>query len=214
MNRDLSDYRKSYEQQALSENTMPTHPVEFFEQWFKEVQSEGSIEEVNAMTLATVNSQAQPQARIVLLKSFSKEGFVFYTNYDSDKGRSMESNQAVSLSFFWPNLERQVIVLGTVSKVSPAVSDAYFASRPKGSQLGAWVSQQSQVIASFQQLQDRLEALKKEYENKPIIRPNHWGGYVVVPKSIEFWQGRPNRLHDRVRYRIENKNWIKERLSP
>ncbi len=214
MNRDLGAYRKSYEQQALSEDKMPAHPVDFFEQWFKEVQSEGGIEEVNAMTLATVNAQVQPQARIVLLKSFSKEGLVFYTNYESNKARSMEANQAVSLSFFWPNLERQVIVSGTVSKVPAAVSDAYFASRPKGSQLGAWVSQQSQVIASSQQLLDRLEALEKKYENKPVKRPAHWGGYVVAPQRIEFWQGRPNRLHDRVRYRTDNGNWIKERLSP
>lgn len=214
MNRDLGAFRKSYDQQSLTEDQMPAHPVDFFEIWFEEVQQAGGVEEVNAMTLTTVSAAGKPQARIVLLKSFSKEGFVFYTNYQSEKGRSMEANQAVSLSFFWPNLERQVIISGEVSKVDSDVSDAYFKSRPKGSQLGAWVSEQSQVISSSSVLHNRLKVLEEAYKNKPIERPAHWGGYVVLPTSIEFWQGRPNRLHDRIRYRIDASNWIKERLSP
>lgn len=214
MNRDLGAYRKSYDQHSLNEGQMPINPLDFFETWFEEVQQAGGVEEVNAMTLSTVSATGSPQARIVLLKSFSREGFVFYTNYQSDKGLSMEANRAVSLSFFWPNLERQVIISGDVSKVASEISDAYFNSRPKGSQLGAWVSQQSKVISSYSVLQERLQSLEEEYKDKTVQRPSHWGGYVVVPSSIEFWQGRPNRLHDRIRYRLENGNWIKERLSP
>lgn len=214
MNRDLGAYRKSYDQHSLDEGQMPINPLDFFETWFEEVQQAGGVEEVNAMTLSTVSAMGSPQARIVLLKSFSKEGFVFYTNYQSDKGLSMEANQAVSLSFFWPNLERQVIISGDVSKVASEISDTYFNSRPKGSQLGAWVSKQSKVISSYSVLEERLQSLEEEFKDKTVQRPPHWGGYVVAPSSIEFWQGRPNRLHDRIRYRLENGNWIKERLSP
>ena len=214
MNRDLGGYRKSYEQSSLSEDSMPDHPIDFFEHWFEEVRQAGSVDEINAMTLSTVNETNQPQARIVLLKSFSKGGFVFFTNYKSEKGISIEANNAVSLSFYWPDLERQVIILGLATKVSDAVSDSYFKSRPKGSQLGAWVSKQSEVIPSAKVLQKRMVQLENEYQERPVKRPNHWGGYEVVPHSIEFWQGRPNRLHDRIRYRLENNRWIKERLSP
>ena len=214
MNRDLSDYRKSYEQQALSENTMPTHPVEFFEQWFKEVQSEGSIEEVNAMTLTTVGLDGFSKGRVVLLKKYDECGFYFYTNYLSEKGKSIAQNNKVSLSFFWPSLERQIIIKGTASKTSEDDSNNYFNNRPKGSQLGALVSNQSEVIETRKVIENKLALLENQYFDKEIKKPANWGGYLVSPISIEFWQGRPNRLHDRIRYRLSHLDWIIERLSP
>lgn len=184
-----------------------------FKTWFKEVEDAGGVAEPNAMTVATLGTDGFPKSRIVLLKELDADGFVFYTNYTSEKGESIAHHNKVGISFFWPNLERQVIIKGDIEKVSTERSDTYFNARPKDSQLGAWVSDQSSVIGGREVLEDKMKALKVTYEGKDIPRPAHWGGYIVKPVSIEFWQGRPSRLHDRIRYRLENDQWIKERLA-
>ena len=215
MRKDLGSYRKSYEKNALTEETVAENPIGQFEKWFYEVESAGGIEEPNAMTLATVGQDGFPKNRVVLMKGFSEDGFIFFTNYDSEKGRAVKSVPNVCLSFFWPSLERQVIIKGMAEKVPEKVSDDYFASRPKGSQLGAVVSDQSSVIESRESLEDKLTALKNELKEKQVPRPKNWGGYLVRPHSIEFWQGRPNRLHDRIRYTLSNGgDWKIERLAP
>ncbi len=214
MNRDLHHYRKSYEHGELLLTTTNSDPIRQFSIWFEEVETEGGIEEPNAMTLATIGIDGLPKSRIVLLKGFDKEGFKFYTNYQSEKGKSMEKNPRVSLSFFWPTMERQVIIQGEVSKLDSKDSDKYFHSRPIESQLGALVSDQSRVIKNRQVLEDKMNLFKATYADKPIPRPSHWGGYIVKPMIMEFWQGRPSRLHDRIRYHVTNGNWIKERLAP
>lgn len=213
MNRDLHAYRDSYEKgELLIENTATT-PFEQFSNWFQQVEAEGNTKEPNAMTLATLDEAGFPKARIVLLKAFSKEGFVFYTNYNSDKGKSIAHHARVGLSFFWPALERQVILKGTITKLDSTRSDAYFNARPRDSQLGALVSNQS-TETTREALMQRMEALQQEYKDKEIERPKHWGGYIVSPVSVEFWQGRPNRLHDRICYILENNEWTKKRLAP
>ena len=213
MNRDLHNYRDSYEKgELLLENTAE-NPFEQFSIWFKEAEEENTIKEANAMTLATLGQDGFPKSRVVLLKAFSKEGFVFYTNYKSEKGKSITAHPKIGLSFFWPALERQVIIKGDVAKLEEKLSDAYFNSRPKGSQLGAIVSNQSNVT-SREALETKMSLLKKEYKDKEITRPEHWGGYVVTPVSIEFWQGRPSRLHDRICYELVGTTWIKNRLAP
>lgn len=214
MNRDLHNYRQSYEAGALDIEHTAADPMEQFALWFKEVEAAGGVKEPNAMSLATIGTDGFPKVRIVLLKEYSQEGFVFYTNYDSEKGQSIAQNTQVGLSFFWPNLERQVILKGEAHKVSEGQSDAYFASRPKGSQLGALVSNQSSVIDDRSVLEEKMQSLVSQYEKKDIQRPEHWGGYIVKPLMIEFWQGRPSRLHDRVRYTLNDDQWIKERLAP
>ena len=167
------------------------------------------------MTLATISPDGKPSARIVLLKDCDDRGFVFYTNYQSIKGQHLVKNPWAALVFLWVELERQVRIEGKVEKVPPSESDSYFRTRPRGSQLGAWVSDQSNVIANREVLERQLEALEQKYAGKEVPRPPHWGGFRVIPTEIEFWQGRPNRLHDRLRYRLtESGNWIRERLSP
>lgn len=166
------------------------------------------------MYVSTVTAGGRPDGRIVLLKDVSAQGFVFYTNYESRKGRELTDHPFATLTFFYPELERQIRIEGMVEKVSPDESDAYFASRPRGSQLGAWVSHQSAVIDSRQVLEKRQQELEAQFADQPIPRPPYWGGYRVVPDALEFWQGRPSRLHDRIRYRKEADNWIIERLSP
>ncbi|WP_339844825.1 pyridoxamine 5'-phosphate oxidase [Dokdonia sp. Asnod3-C12] len=213
MNRDLHDYRKSYEKGELLLENSALNPMDQFKTWFKEVEDAGGVAEPNAMTVATLGTDGFPKSRIVLLKELDADGFVFYTNYTSEKGESIAHHNKVGISFFWPNLERQVIIKGDIEKVSTERSDTYFNARPKDSQLGAWVSDQSSVIAGREVLEDKMKALKATYEGKDIPRPAHWGGYIVKPISIEFWQGRPSRLHDRIRYRLENNQWIKERLA-
>ncbi len=214
MNRDIHDYRQSYEVGSLDMNQMERHPMDQFGLWFKEVEDEGSLREPNAMSLATLGLDGFPKARIVLLKAYPKEGFIFYTNYNSEKGQSIAAYPKVGLSFFWPNLERQVIIKGQIQKLSKEKSDAYFQSRPKDSQLGALVSNQSSVIASRDVLENKMERLKTTYANTEIERPDYWGGYIVKPVSIEFWQGRPSRLHDRIRYELHEDSWQKNRLAP
>jgi pyridoxamine 5'-phosphate oxidase len=199
----------------LTEDTIKENPLEQFQKWFYEVEITDGVDETNAMTISTIGLDGFPKNRVVLLKKYTHEGFIFYTNYNSEKGRAIAKNPAVCLSFFWPNMERQVIIKGTAEKVAENLSDGYFESRPVGSQLGAVVSNQSEVIGSREVLEKELEALEKQFEGKPIERPKHWGGYLVRPISMEFWQGRPNRLHDRIRYTLqEDYDWKIERLAP
>lgn len=214
MERDFGHLRKNYEANVLDETILPNSPTDLFNQWFDEATQSGGVAEVNAMTLSTIDGSGAIKGRIVLLKELSAEGFVFYTNYNSDKSKALFANPKVSLSFFWPNLERQVIISGTTQKVAPEVSDAYFASRPKGSQIGAHVSPQSDVIASREVLEARQETLEKQFEGKDIPRPSHWGGIAVTPLEMEFWQGRPNRLHDRIVYLKSDDTWSKQRKAP
>ena len=214
MQKDLSDYRKSYEKGALIEEQITDNPFDLFSKWFKEVEAAGGVEEANAMTVSTIGSDGFPKSRIVLLKHYDENGLVFYTNYSSDKGKAISENPNVCISFFWPNLERQVIIKGTAEKLPKKDSESYFNSRPRGSQLGAWASDQSSIISSRKILEDKLSDLESKYKNKDIPKPPHWGGFIVIPKNFEFWQGRPNRLHDRMLYFLENNKWIHNRLAP
>jgi pyridoxamine 5'-phosphate oxidase len=215
MQNDLSDYRKSYEKSALLEDSISENPMELFQKWFYEVEASGGLDEPNAMTVSTIGLDGYPKNRVVLLKKFTYEGFIFYTNYHSEKGRAIAKNPKVGLSFFWHNLERQIIIKGRAEKIAENLSDGYFESRPRGSQLGAIVSEQSETIASRGLLEKNLKTLERKMEGKELERPKHWGGYLVKPVSVEFWQGRPNRLHDRVRYTLqEDYNWKMERLQP
>ena len=167
------------------------------------------------MTISTIGLDGFPKSRVVLLKKYTYEGFIFYTNYKSEKGKAIEANPNVCLSFFWASAERQIIIKGKAEKIAENLSDGYFESRPRGSQLGALVSNQSEVIESRDYLESKLKSIEKELDGKPVERPKHWGGYIVKPTEIEFWQGRPNRLHDRIRYQLqEDYNWKIERLSP
>lgn len=212
---DLSHFRKSYEKSELLENAIPDDPINLFHRWFHETKDMETVDEVNAMTVSTIGLDGFPKARVVLLKKYNEEGFIFYTNYNSEKGKAILHNPKVCLSFFWHGMERQVIVKGTAEKTTDIVSDNYFDSRPDGSKLGAVVSDQSEVIPSRATLEDKLKNLETEFSGKPIPRPSHWGGFLVRPQEIEFWQGRANRLHDRIRYQLqEDFNWKKERLAP
>lgn len=210
----IADIRKDYKLKSLLETDVATDPVNQFGRWWNEaLQSE--LEEVNAMTLSTVTASGRPTARIVLLKDYSNEGFVFYTNYESDKAKAMEANPYAALVFFWAPLERQVRIEGFVEKVSAEESDAYFLSRPAGSRIGAWASPQSSVISNRTVVEEKVEALTAKFSDGNIPRPPHWGGYIVKPYRVEFWQGRPNRLHDRICYLLsEDGKWTKERLAP
>ena len=213
--KDLGNYRKSYQKSELLEGELPEDPINLFNRWFHETEDFGGVEEVNAMTVASIGLDGFPKSRVVLLKKFNEEGFIFYTNYESEKGRALEVNPNVCLSFFWPTRERQVIIKGVAEKTATIVSDNYFNSRPDGSKLGAIVSPQSEVIPSRAFLEENLQQLEKEYEGQPIPRPSNWGGYLVRPVVIEFWQGRPNRLHDRIRYNLlTNLSWKIDRLAP
>lgn len=215
MKKDLGNYRKSYTKQQLTEADAPENPLELFQRWFYEIETSGSTDEPNAMTLSTQGLDGYPKSRVVLLKGYTHEGFTFFTNYTSEKGLAMAANPKVCLSFFWPYLERQVIIKGLVEKLAENLSDGYFESRPEGSKLGAMVSDQSRVIPSREYLEQALAQLEAMYQGKEILRPQYWGGYLVRPQSIEFWQGRPNRLHDRLRYKLEEDwSWKLERLAP
>ena len=209
-----ADIRKDYRLQTLDEAAVAADPIQQFGIWWQEaLQSE--IVEVNAMTLATANEQGVPSARIVLLKGYDERGFVFFSNYESKKAGDLQVNPMASLVFFWKELERQVRISGRVEKVTELESDQYFQSRPEGSRIGAWASPQSTVISSRQVIEEKVEALQASFEGKEIPRPLHWGGYRVVPSSIEFWQGRSSRLHDRIQYTLQSDdNWVIERLAP
>lgn len=210
----IADIRKEYKMETLLENDVDADPIVQFGKWWDEaLRSE--IDEVNAMTLATTTATGIPSARIVLLKEYNEEGFIFFTNYNSRKGNELLENAGACLVFFWKELERQVRIWGRAEKIPAVSSDAYFSSRPKESQLGAWASEQSIVIAGREVIEERLLQLQQQFGNDPVPRPDWWGGYIVKPHNIEFWQGRPGRLHDRIQYRLEgNGAWGIERLAP
>ena len=215
MDKDLGTYRKSYEKGILSEHNAPENPLELFQKWFYEVDGSDSVDEANAMTISTIGLDGFPKSRVVLLKKYTYEGFIFYTNYNSEKGKAIAANPNVCLSFFWHGAERQIIIKGKAEAIAENLSDGYFESRPRGSQLSAVVSNQSDVIESRESLEGKLEALEEALEGKEVERPKHWGGYLVRPVEIEFWQGRANRLHDRIRYRLQKDySWMIDRLAP
>lgn len=212
---DLSNYRKSYEKSELLESMIDENPMMQFQKWFYETEEFGGVEEVNAMTVSTIGLDGFPKSRIVLLKKYDEYGFTFVTNYDSEKGKALLQNPQVCLSFFWPSVERQVIIKGIAEKQTEAYSEGYFHSRPKGSQIGTVVSPQSTVIPNREFLDEKLKELEKQFDTKEVNRPENWGGVLVKPVSIEFWQGRANRLHDRIRYTLlESGDWKIERLAP
>ena len=213
-NKDIGHLRKSYDRSKLDLVDINFQPMEFFKLWFDDALNNKNIEEANAMTLTTLGLDNFPKGRVVLLKSFTEVGFIFYTNYNSEKGVSIEHHSKVGLSFFWPPLERQVIIKGEIKKISSEDSDNYFSSRPKGSQISALVSEQSKVIKSREILEKKMDLMGKKYITKEIKRPKNWGGYLVKPKSVEFWQGRPNRLHDRILCTLVKNSWDIKRLSP
>ncbi|MCK8490451.1 MULTISPECIES: pyridoxamine 5'-phosphate oxidase [Spirosoma] len=209
----ISDLRKEYTLNGLDVVDVSPDPVAQFQVWFNAALAAG-VPEPNAMYVSTVTAEGRPDGRIVLLKDVSEAGFVFYTNYESRKGHELTNHPFATLTFFYQELERQIRIEGRVEKVSPEESDAYFNSRPRGSQIGAWVSHQSSVIENRAVLEARQQELEAQFADKPVPRPPHWGGFRVVPDAIEFWQGRPSRLHDRIRYRKEADNWLIERLAP
>lgn len=215
---DLRDYinklRHDFSMQVLDESLMEKNPIKQFEKWFKEAV-DAQVPEPNAMTVSTVSAEGFPSGRVALLRNFNEAGFVFYTNYASRKGRELELNPQVSLNFFWPQLERQVKIQGIAEKQSPEESDLYFNSRPRSSKIGAWTSPQSEVVESRKTLDDLYKEVEKKFEGKEIPRPEFWGGYIVKPTNIEFWQGRPSRLHDRIRYTfLPGGTYKMERLAP
>jgi pyridoxamine 5'-phosphate oxidase len=214
MQRDLHDLRKTYSKDSLNENTLNQEPLSLFNSWFTDAKQHKLVEEANAMSLSTVGSDGFPKNRIVLLKEIYDDSFVFYTNYASEKGQAILAHEQVCLHFFWPALERQVIIKAIATKVPAAQSQAYFNKRPRGSQLGAWASAQSTVVNSRTHLEEELKRYDELFKDKDIPLPDFWGGFTCKPLSYEFWQGRPNRLHDRIFYEQERDSWNIKRLAP
>lgn len=213
MNKKIENLRKEYNLKNLNETEVNPNPIFQFEQWFNDAVNAQCFEP-NAMTLATSTFEGKPSARIVLLKDFSDQGFTFFANYESKKGKQILQNPYGALVFWWPELERQVRIEGKITKVSPAESDRYFRTRPEGSKIGAWASPQSQAIPNRKYLESLQSDFKEEFSGKTITRPPNWGGYVLAPFLLEFWQGRQNRLHDRIQYTLVNDSWVIERLAP
>jgi len=210
----LADIRKDYSKSTLDIASADKNPIKQFEKWFEEALA-SKIPEPTAMNLATITSSGRPSSRIVLLKGIENNQFVFYTNYQSQKGVELESNPACALTFFWPELERQIRIEGVATRVDPNRSDLYFKSRPRGSQVGAWSSPQSSIIKDRKILEDRVKEIEKRFDGKKELpRPNQWGGYGIEPFEIEFWQGRPSRLHDRIVYTKVDQEWKINRLAP
>ena len=214
MKKKLFELRKSYDKLSIDFEKLPSNPMDLFKIWFDEVSSHEGVDEVNAFTLSTINSIGDLRSRVVLLKKIVNESFIFFTNYESEKAQSIFHNPKVCMSFYWPNLERQIIINGKAIKSSKKISDEYFKSRPRGSQLGAHVSPQSREIPSKNFLIQRLKKIENKYKGVKIPRPTNWGGIKVTPHSYEFWQGRPNRLHDRVKFFKVQSNWEYVKLAP
>jgi len=214
MHNNIADIRRDYSHKSLSESDVDANAIRQFGKWWREAVS-SKIDEVNAMTLATASIDALPSARIVLLKEFNEKGFVFFSNYESYKAQQLAENPKACLVFFWKELERQVRITGLIEKINSKQSDEYFQSRPESSRIGAWASPQSRVIEDRQWLDEKFNELVNKMEGTAIPRPPHWGGYIVKPVVIEFWQGRPSRLHDRIQYTLEESGeWKIERLAP
>lgn len=207
----IESHRKSYEKHALEITDCLHSPFTMLDLWLNEVNE---LADYNAMVVGTVDADMQPHSRVVLLRGLDDQGLRFYTNYDSNKGSEIASNNKVSVNFFWPTVERQVRVEGTIVPLSSSESDAYFHSRPRESKIGAWVSPQSQIIENRDVLSNRFEEISKQFEGKEIPRPTNWGGYLIRPNMFEFWQGRPNRLHDRMRYMKHGEGWNLMRVAP
>ena len=215
MTQALADMRRSYTRDGLDEAQAPSEPFALFRHWFADaVDTEQAPVEANAMTLATVDAEGRPHCRVLLLKGLDEQGFTFFSNYDSAKGQQMAQRPFAAMTFFWPTLERQVRIEGRVSKVTAAESDAYYQVRPLGSRLGAWASPQSQVIADRGELEALLQATEQRFSGIEPGCPEHWGGYRLLPERIEFWQGRASRLHDRLDYRLQGVDWLRQRLAP
>lgn len=211
---DLAQIRKEYTLLSLDEESVMANPFGQFEKWFNEATN-AKVPEPNAMNLATVSSNNRPSSRIVLLKGFTDQGFTFFTNYQSSKGKDLAENPFCALTFFWPELERQIRIEGSVERTSVTESDTYFKSRPRASQIGAWASPQSSVIQTRKLIEDRFNEMEKKFKGKDSLpRPNQWGGYLLKPFLIEFWQGRPSRLHDRILYTRDDNTWKISRLAP
>lgn len=210
---DIAQLRREYSLKSLNESDVNPDPIKMFDIWLNEA-IESEIPEPNAMTLATSTFEGKPSARVVLLKQFDSNGFAFFTNYESRKAKNLLQNPYAALVFFWPELERQIRIEGKVSKASPQESDKYFKIRPEKSKIGAWASPQSKVIPSRKYLEKLMLDFEEEFHGKKINRPDNWGGYILRPSIIEFWQGRPNRLHDRIQFTLVNEKWLIERLAP
>jgi pyridoxamine 5'-phosphate oxidase len=213
MNQDIAKLRRDYHTAPLHRMTMNPDPLREFEEWFLSAAEDPTLE-ANAMTLATADLQGKPSARVVLLKELDSRGFVFFTNYHSRKGRELDSNPQASLVFYWAHQHRQVRVEGRVERLEESASDAYYQSRPRGAQLGAWASQQSQPVASREELDQIWADISERFPDPTVPRPEHWGGYRLVPERLEFWQGRPDRNHDRIEYCREERGWLRQRLMP
>ncbi|WP_271411324.1 pyridoxamine 5'-phosphate oxidase [Pseudomonas sp. Q1-7] len=215
MTQTLADMRRDYTRDGLSEEQAPAEPFSLFQHWFGDaVKTEQLPVEPNAMTLATVDAEGRPHCRVLLLKGLDQRGFTFFSNYDSAKGEQLAANPFAAMTFFWPALERQVRIEGRVERVTPAESDAYYQVRPLGSRLGAWASPQSRVIRDRAELESLLSQTEQRFLDSAPGCPPHWGGYRLLPERIEFWQGRPSRLHDRLNYRLVDGAWVRERLAP